>query len=372
MSTIEVEPLSMPRDAVRFAKTWWPIYRDDPLWVPPLLFERKQFFDPAKNPYHRVASVQCFLATRNGEPAGTITATVDEKYQDEDPGMGFFGFFEFVDDESVARALFEAAGSWLRERGMNRMMGPFNLNTNHEFGLLVDGFDTPPCVANPHHRPYYGPMYEKLGLERNMDWYAYWLDGDTPVSPLVRQVSDRLLKRHPEIRLRNMDLKRWDREVLILRDIYNDAWTHNWAHVQLTPAEFRYLADGFKQLVDPTLCFFAEVDGVPAALSVTFPDYNQVVRKMNGRLFPFGWCHFVFGRKRIDSARTFMLGVKHEFQHLALGAPLYIATWERCLEMGLRGGEASLILHENHRMRGALEKLGTRIYKTYRTYEIEL
>ncbi|MHA7839537.1 MAG: GNAT family N-acetyltransferase [bacterium] len=372
MGSVEVTPISLPRDTVRFVKTWFTIYEDEPHWVPPLYLERKRFFDPSRNPYFSVARVQCFVATMEGRDVGTIAAVVDALHQKEEPGEGFFGFFEFIDDSSVARALFEAAGDWLVEQGMTRALGPFNFNSNHEFGLLVEGFDLDPYVANPYNAAYYPDIYEELGLRGVMDWYAYRVDAEMPGIRKMRRVGERLLKRHPEIRIRPLDLSRYDEEVALLHDIYDDAWEQNWGHVRVTDEEFAFLAEGFKQVLDPDICFVAEVDGRPAAISVTFPDLNQAVKKMRGRLFPFGWWHWIFRRRSIDRVRVFMLGVAREFQSLPLGAALYARTFDVGLAKGYRFGEASLILEKNIRMRGALEKMGATIEKTYRSYEVGL
>jgi len=372
MGSVEVTPISLPRDTVRFVKTWFPIYENDPHWVPPLLFERKRFFDPGRNPYFKVAQVQCFIATRDGRDVGTIAATVDEVYQDEEPGTGFFGFFEFVNDRSVAAALLDAALQWLGERGMRRAIGPFNFNTNHEFGLLVDGFDSDPFVVNPHNSAYYPGIYESLGLRRAMDWYAYYVDLNMPGVARMMRVGERLLSRHPELTIRSLDMSRFDEEVVRLREIYRDAWEQNWGHVRVTDEEFVFLAEGLKGIIDPDLCLVAEVGGRTAAISVTLPDINQVVKRMNGKLFPFGWIHFLMRKRIIDRVRVFMLGVAKEFQSLPLGAALYARSFEVGRAKGLGQGEASLILENNVRMRGALEKMGARIYKTYRNYEVDI
>ena len=361
----------MPRDAEAFVRCWWPIYRDDPHWVPPLVFERKQFFDPAANPYYRVADTQCFMAYREGKAVGTIGAVVDHNYQREDPGAGFFGFFEFPDDEAISRALFEAATAWLREKGMRRALGPFNFNSNHEFALLVDGFDSDPMIANPHNGPWFERHYLALGLEPVMDWYAYALE-PVEIDPRILRIANRTLARHPEIRVRNVDMKRFDEEVVLLHGIYDDAWEQNWGHVKMEKEEFEYLAAGFKQFIDPRLVFLVEIDGKAVGLSVTFPDMNQVVKKMNGGLFPFGWFHFLRRNQIVDRVRIFMLGVKQEYQKLPLGALLYAKTWEAGVARGVTFGEASLILENNHKMRGPIEKMGGTIYKTYRSYQVTL
>ena len=335
------------------------------------MFERKRFFDPSQNPYFRVADVQCFLATRGGEAVGTIGAAVDHNYQREDPGAGFFGFFEFIDDEAVSRALFESATAWLREQGMSRALGPFNFNTNHEFGLLVEGFDSDPMVANPHNANWFESHYQALGLEPVMDWYAYWLEAGA-IDARVQRIAKRTLDRHPEIRIRNLDMKHFDREVGLLHGIYDDAWEHNWGHVKMEHAEFEYLATGFKLFIDPRFCFIVEIEGEAVGMSVSLPNMNEVVKKMNGGLFPFGWFHYLTGRRKIDHLRVFMLGIKQQYQKIPLGSLLYAKTWEAGLEAGVKAAEASLILADNHRMRSPLEKMGARIYKTYRSYEAQL
>lgn len=368
---VEIREIDLPRDTDAFVDTWWHVYRDDPHWVPPLRFERRVFFDPNANPYFESADVQCFQARIDGVAVGTISATVDHRYQDHEPGAGFFGFFEFIDDPDVSESLFAAAMHWLRERGMDRAIGPFNFNSNHEFGLLVDGFDSDPVIANPHNGRWFEAHYARLGLEPVMDWYAYWF-ASTAIDPRVPRVTNRLLKRHPEIRIRTIDLSRFDEEVELLHSIYEDAWEHNWGHVKMTRKEFGHLANGFKSFLDPSVCFVVEVGNETVALSVSLPDMNQVVKKMNGGLFPFGWFYFLTRRRHVDRLRVFMLGVKQKYQSLPLGALLYAKTWESGLAAGYRGAEASLILQNNHKMRGPIEKMGGRIYKTYRSYETKL
>jgi GNAT superfamily N-acetyltransferase len=372
MGSVEVIPLSLPGDSLRFMKPWFAIYANDPHWVPPLLIERKRFFDPRRNPYFKVADVQCFVARREGRDVGTIATVVDHAYQRHERGTGFFGFFEFVDDLEVAAALLGAAREWQADRGMKKLIGPFNFNTNHDFGLLVDGFDSDPSIANPHNAAYYPSRYLELGLRPVKDWFAYRVATSLPGFDKMQRVADRLLGRHPELRIRSLDLDRFDDEVTRLRTIYTDAWQQNWGHVEVGEEEFRFIAEGFRQVIDPDLCLIAEVGDQPVAISVTLPDLNPVVKQMKGRLWPFGWYFFLTRAKRVTRVRVFMLGVASAYQSLPLGAILYAKTAEIAACKGYREGEASLILEDNHRMRGALEKLGAAIVKTYRNYEIEV
>lgn len=372
MGSVEVIPISLPGETLRFIRPWFSIYANDPHWVPPLLVERKRFFDPRRNPYFEVADVQCFVARREGRDVGTIAAVVDHAYQRHARGTGFFGFFEFIDDLEVAAALLGAAREWHADRGMRQLLGPFNFNTNHDFALLVDGFDSDPSIANPHNSAYYPKIYEALGLVPAKDWYAYRVEANHPGIAKLRRVGERTLSRHPELRIRSLDLARFDDEVTALRTIYVDAWEQNWGHVEVGEKEFRFIAEGFRQVIDPELCLIAEEGGRPVAISVTLPDLNPVVKQMKGRLWPFGWYYFLTRRRRMQRVRVFMLGVARSHQALPLGAILYALTAEIAARKGYPEGEASLILEDNHRMRGALEKMGATVVKTYRNYRIEV
>ncbi|MFZ5481896.1 MAG: N-acetyltransferase [Myxococcota bacterium] len=366
--SVEVRPVDLPGGAQTMMQVWWDVYAGDPHWVPPLRFERKKFLDPKHNPYFKVADVQCFVAFRDGRPVGTISAQVDHGYQRVEDKVGFFGFFEFPDDEGVARPLLDAALAWLRGKGMTRAMGPFNFNTNHECSVLVDGYDSDPLVMMIWNRPYYPAMYEKLGLAKAKDMLAYWMRNDGPVPPRIAALADRFLERHPEVKIRPMDKGDFENEVKRVHAIYNSAWEDNWGFVKMTDEEFWFMAHGVKEMIDPRYCFVAEIAGEAAAFSITLPDYNMVVKPMNGRVLPFGWWHWLTMPKKIDQIRVFALGVHKKYQNLALGAPLYKATWDAGVANKVKGAEASWILEDNTRMRGALEKLGAKVYKTYRIY----
>ena len=371
-SSVDVRPVSLPKDAETFIDVWFDLYRDNPHWVAPLRFERKDFLNPAKNPYFKLANIQCFIAWKDGRPVGTISAQVDTGYQLVERGVGFFGFFEFPNDPAVARALLDTAHDWLRGQGMTRMMGPFSFNTNHECGLLVDAFDSDPLVLMTYNLPYYPTIYDGLGLTKAKDLYAYWLVNDGPVPERIGKLADRVVQKYPQVKFRPFNPKMFEQEVAIARDIYNDAWADNWGFVRLTDEEFAKVAEGLKPMIDPRYCYVAEVDGKAIAFSITLPDYNQVVKPMKGRIFPFGWWYWLTMPKKISQIRVFALGVRREWQHLPLGAPLYKMTWDAGRAAGVTGAECSWILEDNTRMRGALEKLGGRISKTYRIYQAEI
>lgn len=369
---IEVRPIALPADSGKFIDVWWTIYKGDPHWVPPLKFERKEFLDPAQNPYFKVARVQCFIAYKDGVAVGTISAQVDEAYQAQDPGMGYFGFFEFIDDKAVSRALLDTALEWLRGQGMTKAMGPFSFNSNHECSALVDGFDSDPLVLMIWNAKYYVDHYEALGLRTEKNLLAYWLVNDGPIPDRVGKLADRFMERHPEVTIRPVNLKDYDGDVALVYEIYNDAWQDNWGFVRLTDAEFAKVAKGLKPMVDPRYAYVAYVNGEPAAFSLTLPDFNQVVKPMNGAIFPFGWYYWLTRPSKVDQIRVFALGVKKKYQHLALGAPLYKRTWDAGVASKVKGAECSWVLEDNHRMRGAIEKMGGKVYKTYRIYGCDL
>lgn len=364
-----VRLVELPAGVPRLVNAWRRIHANEPCWVPPLLSDRLRFLDPRRNPYFRTADVRVFEAVHGREVVGSIAATVDREFQrtEAGAGTGFFGFFEFVDDRSVAAELFDAATAWLRSRGLGHALGPFSFNANHEFGLLVHGFDEPPALGSPFTPRRYVRTYDELGLARRMDWLTYAVEGSPPVSPELERIADRLLARHPEVRIRTLDPGAWDREIETLRRLYNDAWSQNWASVPMSDEEFRWTAGGFRSILDPRMCFVVEVAGEPAAFAATLPNLNPVLQRIRGRLFPFGFWHLWRGSRLAAGHTLFVLGVAPRFQHLPLGAPLYVATWRRYRERGGRAAETTPVLETNHRMRRALERIGASVRKIYRT-----
>lgn len=370
--SVEVRPVSFPKDIKAFMDVPFMVFKDSEYWVPPIRMDHKGFLNPNKNPYFKRAEVQPFIAYQDGKAVGAIAASVDQGVQDHEPGVGLFCFFDFIDDKAVSAALWKAATDWLRSKNMTSARGPSNFNLNHEFGLIVDGFDDMPFIANPYNHAYYVEHYEALGIPGARDWYTYEMDRSKQVPEVIRKIVARFLSRNPQVTIEPLSKANFDKQVHEFWELYNDAWEHNWGHIKITEEEFLYTASKLKGVLDERLAFIAYVDGKPAAASITLPDYNQVAKKMNGSVFPFGWVHYLRASSIIDRMRVFVLGVKQEFQHMPLGAPLYMMTWDNADKMGIQRAEASLILEDNHRMRGALEKLGLEIAKTYRMYEAPL
>jgi len=358
-----------------FIKLPWSIYADDPVWVPPLILERRLHLGKA-NPYFEHARARFFVAFRDGRPVGRISAQIDDLYlQRYQDGCGFFGMLEAQQDPAIMPALFDAAQNWLRSCGMRRMRGPFSLSINDECGLLVEGFATPPLIMMPHARPWYGPAVEACGLAPVKDLLAYDVNSHEADSPTMRAVLRRYARR---IRVRTVRWKNLDAELQLLRDIFNDSWSENWGFVPFTEAEFNDMGKQFKLLLDADMVHIAEVDGEAAAMIVGLPDFNQFFADLNGRLLPFGWMKLIWRLKRRlpTGARTALMGVRQRYQRGPFGSALafsVISAWRAALvRRGIQRIELSWILEDNRGMRSLVENIGAVVYKRYRIYEKEL
>lgn len=368
---LEVISVQGRRALGRFIRVPWAIYKDDPAWVPPLLMERRQHLSP-RNPYFAHAKCRFWMACRDSTPVGRISAQVDRLYlQRYRDATGFFGLLEGEDSAEVFRALTGVAECWLREEGMRRVLGPFNLSINQECGLLVEGFDTPPSVMMGHGRPYYGSRIEEQGYRPEKDLLAYDLDADFKLSASMQALVARTGGR---VRIRPMQKSRFERDLFILQDIFEDAWSRNWGFVPFTKAEFKHLGQNLKFLVDDDLIQIAEVDGAPAAMIVTLPNLNEAIRDLDGRLLPFGWLKLLWRLKvrYPKSARTALMGVRRCYQGSLLGAALAFMVIEAVrgpgVRRGVQRGEMSWILDDNIGMRHIIESLGGVAYKRYRIY----
>ena len=362
-----------PADRRRFMRFPWSVYRGNSAWVPPLLSDFKKKLDTERNPFYHHAEIQPFLAWHDGAVVGTVAAIIDHEYNSfHEERTGFFGFFEAEDLVVVARALLDAAGEWLKARGMTHLRGPVNPSTAESMGTLLDAYDLPPAILMAYNPSYYPRLLAAAGLAKAKDLVALYMDSrESPVPPRAARLAELVRRRH-NVTVRSADMRQLDREMALLKLIYNDAWTRNWGFVPWTDEEIEYSAADLKMVLDPDLVFFAFVDGEPAGFSLALPDFHQVLRRINGRLFPTGLFKVLWYRRRIDLLRVVMAGIRHQFRNLALDAVFYYETYTRGVAKGYWQGEFSWVLEDNHAMRNTLEKMGARVYKRYRIYEREL
>lgn len=378
MPDLEIRPVRSRRELRRFVKVPFRLHRDHPLWVPPLIAERMQFLNRRKNPFFEHAEAEYFIAERDGEPVGRITAHIDQRWDEYQGGnTGMFGFFETVNDGEVAGALLDTAAAWLRDRGRERILGPMDFTTNDELGILVEGFDLAPIILQSWHPPYYMELLERHGYAKAMDLFMWWLAlGDlkqgSEFHPMIHQAAVQAREEHG-ITVRSMRKRDMAAEVRRFMDVYNEAWGSNWGFVPVTEAEVEFQAKALKPVVDEEWAMIAEdANGEVAGAALTLPDINQVLAGMNGRLLPFGWLRFLLGKRKIDRVRVFALGVKNEHQHTGVAAALYIRHLENATPDGIWGGECGWILEVNDAMNRAMEGMGGRVVKRYRLYEREL
>jgi len=375
-AAIEVREVVNASDLKTFISVPWSIYQDDPFWVPPLKFERKEAFSP-KNPFFLHARWKAWVAWRGDTPVGRISAQIDDLYRERhDPNTGFFGLIEAQEDPAIFTALFDTAESWLKEQGMKTALGPFNLGINQEIGLLVEGFDSPPYVMMGHAPRYYGFAVEACGYAKAQDVLAYELDKYMyEVPEIVRRIKDR---QSDKMKLRMVDRKNTEAELEILRDIFNDAWSENWGFVPFTREEFLTVGKELFMIVPPDFTWIAEADGEPAAFIVMIPNLNEVIADLNGKLFPFGWLKLIWRLKvkAPKSGRIALMGVRKKHQNTRLGPALALLTIGALHDPGTKRKmeriEMSWILEQNQATRGIIEKMGGAVTKRYRLYRKDL
>ena len=347
----------------------WKIYRDDPNWVPPLIFTQLQFFTPGKNPYFAHSKAQLFMAFRGMEPVGRISAHENNQHVHvHKDGAGFFGFFECIDDHAVGRALLDAAARWLGERGLKTMRGPLSFSVNDEAGLLIDAFDEAPLIRMTYNPPYYAGLIEGYGLQKIQDLYAYAMFEGAGLSESVRGIADAALE-DPKLVVRTVNMGDFTNELEKIEKIYAEAWSENWGAVPLTDDEFDRVVGELKLIADRDLFFIAEYDGEPAGMSLVLSDVNEALKKAGGRLFPLGLLKILWRRRKVKSMRMPLMGIRKEYRMKGIDAVLCCRTYDVVKKKRPRKIELSWILESNTGANAVLKKMGARRAKTYRIYE---
>lgn len=365
---MEVVVVESRRQRAQFVELPYSLYAGDPRFVPQLRRDERRRFDRRHNPFLEHADITAWLALDRGAVVGRVAA-IDDRLHEEihRERVTWFGFFEARDGQ-VARDLLETVAAHGRRRGSRAVRGPVNPSLHDSCGMLVDGFDEAPYALMPYNPPAYVAYIESAGYRKAKDLYAWDLDLTQPLAPRVERVAARLRQRHGIV-VRPVNLRRFDEELEILKTIYRAAWADNWSFVPPTDAEIRQLAVDLRPVVDPELVLFAEMRGEPVACAVAIPDINQVLRRMNGKLLPFGILHFLRRRTIVTRARMLLLGVLPAARRLGLYPLLMAEARARAEAIGYKRGEVGWTLEDNDLINAGIEAAGGRRYKTYRLYE---
>lgn len=371
---VVVRPVVSWWDRRRFQRLPWSIYAGDPNWVPPILSQERPLLGWGKHPFFDHAEGVTLLAERGGRVVGRVAVLINHahnrKYKEQ---LGFFGFFECVDDVVVARALFETGQVWLRQRGMTAVRGPANPSLNYTCGLLIAGSDRPPCFLMTYNRPYYAALLESCGFAKSQDLYAYEMEPRL-LAALTKRYKPAVLAGLERCKLviRPFNARKYQQEIASYLDIYNRSLEGTWGFTPLQPGEARHIADELRHIIVPQFAVFAEIDGRPIGAMLALLDYNQIIRKLNGRLFPFGIVRLLTGRRRITAARAMAVTMVPGYQSSGLSIVLLDNLVGAAENWGIKRYEFSWVLESNARSRGSLERAGTKITATYRIYDKSL
>ncbi len=371
----DVQIVSLSRskaDVRRFLNVSYEIYRDDPYWVAPLLMDLEKVFTDA-NPLFDHATMQLWIACRDGRDVGRIAGIVDRNHNRTAGDRAvFFGFFECVDDREASRALFKAVNDWARQSGMSRLLGPMNPTTNDECGLLVEGFDSSPVFMMTYNPRYYIPLVEAEGFRKAKDLLAFHIDLATIPLERLSRIADKIKQRNPNLAFRPVKRKTLGQDLVKVKEVYNSAWQENWGFVPMTDAEIDFMASRLKPLLMEGLIWLAEAGDEPVGFLLALPDYNIPLKPLNGRLLTpkiFSFLPYLFGWKHPARTRVLTLGVKEKYRSKGLESAMLIEGLKVGFNAGVRESEASWILEDNVMMSRVIEAIGGRVYKRYRIYE---
>lgn len=374
--TIEIRQHEPGRDIQDFIRAGHEVFRGDPTWIPQLEMVLGDRLSPKKDPFHEHADVALFTAWKDGKLVGRTSATVDREWlriwKDD---TGHFGFFDTIDDVDVARALLDKAHDWLKSKGMKRMNGPMSLSANHEIGVLVEGFDTPPQLDMAHSRTWQGGLAEQCGLAKEKDLWCWRYDADQGFNARTQKAWE-TVQAMPEVRLRPVNVKRMRDELGVIMEIYNETWSGKWGWVPIGKKELDKIAADMSLVLDPDIAFIAEIDGKPAGMCIMVPNLNEAARDLDGRLFPFGWAKLLYRTKwkHPSSARLILLGVREEYRknvkrYGVLSAAMMVEVAKRGRAKGYQWAELSWTREDDAPINLGIKSMGAKVYKKYRVYE---
>lgn len=372
MSPVTIRPVLTKTDFRKFMMFEWVPYRGNPHWVPPLRLDRRKTLDRKKNPFFQHAEMEMFLAERNGSVVGRIAAiTNDNHVKEHNEKVGFFGFFECLDDQEAATALLDAASAWVKGKGMEAIRGPVSPSVNDLYGLLTEGFDKSPTILMPYNPEYYRPLIEGAGFASIKELYAYYLSHETTFTEKLVRMTE-VVKQRSGVTFRTLDMKNFQQEVDTIHELYSRGWEGNWGEVPMTDAEFAFLAKDLKPVVDHRGVVIAEIKGKPVGFGLALPDLNMILKhNRRGYLIP-ALIRILLFKKRINLVRIIVLGVLPEYSRSGIGGALFYETGRRNVDVGYIYGEASWVLEDNVMMNRGAELMNATIWKRYRLFQKSL
>lgn len=373
MAEINIKTVKTKKEFMQFIKLQWKIYAGDPNWVPPLMMDRIKILSKDKNPFYQHAEMEMYLAEKNGEIVGRIAAIKNDLHlQYHNDNTGFFGFFECINDQEIANALFDKAKAWIKSKGLSFMRGPASPSSNDEWGMLLEGFNDSPRLLMTYNPEYYIKLCENYGFKKSKDLYAYKIENSKiKKSEKLRRVAEIAAKRSGIV-IEELNPKDLNNEVKKVKYLYNKAWAPNWGFVPLTDGEIDAMAEDLKQIVEPSLVLFGKINNELVGFALVMLDYNAVFKHMNGKLFPFGFLKLFTKKKEIKWCRIITLGVIPEYQKRGLDSVFYYEIMNRAEKLGIYLGEASWILEDNDMMNRGAEVMNAELYKKYRVFDINV
>lgn len=374
---MKIRVVSNKKDLIRFIKFQWEVYKDDKYWVPQLISDLKLLFDEKKNFFWEHAEKKLFfIEDNNGKILARAAGVIDHNFiKFHNEKIGFFAFFECLNLENskeVSSMLLSAVEMWLKEKGMKKILGPTAPSTNDEMGLLYEGYDSEPVLMMPYNPPYYHELLLNYGFKKAKDLYAYKITKETLEKQRIEKLVDMVIKKNPDLIVRPVNLKNFNKEISYAVEIYNKAWEKNWGFVPWTEKEFVSQALRLKPLLKPEFVLFAFIKNEPVGMIISVPNYNEVLKRLNGRLGPVEILKFLYYKNKIKSLRIMIMGVKKEYRNRGIEVLMYYKTMLEALKQGYEWGELSWILEDNLMMNRAAEALGGVVYKKYRVYEKNL
>lgn len=372
MINCEIKKVESKKDLLNFIKFPWKIYKNDPYWIPPLIFDQKKLFNKNINPFFSHGDMELFLAFSNGNLVGRIAAISNDLHNKvHNEKIGFFGFFESINEQYVANKLFEKVEEWCKKRNFTELLGPANPSSNDEYGLLVDGFHDSPRIMMTYNPKYYINLFENYGFKKAKDLYAYKLTDKKVISSEKLGKGAELIRKRYNLKIRQIDMKNFKNDLENFKYVYNKAWQPNWGFVPMTDEEIDYIANNLKMFINPSLVVYGYIDEKLVTAAFVLPDYNYVLKGLNGRIFP-NIIKFPFLKKKIKWARILTLGIIPEYQRKGIDSFMYFELYKRIAKAGYHFAEASWILEDNIMMIRGAQQMNAEIYKTYRIYSKQI